>query len=424
MRISLVDHVVSGFAKIAIPFWYLPRFSAVLTAILDEVQEVEQAVIDTLSIRDLLQADLPRLTVLGKLVGEPRFGRALEEYRAAVSARIAANYSRSWPSDVNQVWSLLVGATEALGFDQHMLYTLTKQTHPEIHVLEGVSDTTKVSTDGGVTWATGLTLPSGAWYRVVHTLSTLLLVDTDSGDTQRSTDKGITWAAGGGLGVPGSMWGAICAIPGTDVVFAIDTLGTAKRSLDAGISWTTVTATLGTDACTALPSGRVVCVFDGGSQYSDNLGTTWSVGGVHSGVSTGVALLGSRIVSITNAGDILYSDTGGATWVSGGGLGAGSWYLLGAVDGVLYVLDDVTSRLWSSVDGLAWTAGVVLGSGLWMSAFALRSAALTPSLTLTCAGMLRRAMTSGVPVQALWHDGTTVWDDGWGTGTWAATETR
>ncbi len=94
---------------LAAPFWGKPRVVSILVAVLDQVQRIEDDAWDILTLRTLENADLVRLKVLGKLVGQPRFGFALEAYRDLVRARARANRSQGLALDLVEVLAILVG---------------------------------------------------------------------------------------------------------------------------------------------------------------------------------------------------------------------------------------------------------------------------------------------------------------------------
>jgi hypothetical protein len=95
--------------KLAPPFWGKPFIAALLSAFMREIQRLEDTVWDILDIRTLENADLPRLKVLGKIVGQPRLNFSTESYRLLIEARALANVSRGRASDLLAVLELLVG---------------------------------------------------------------------------------------------------------------------------------------------------------------------------------------------------------------------------------------------------------------------------------------------------------------------------
>jgi hypothetical protein len=95
--------------KLAPPFWGKPFIAALLSSFLREIQRLEDTVWDILDIRTLPNADLPRLKVLGRIVGQPRLNFSTESYRLLIEARALANVSRGRASDLLAVLELLVG---------------------------------------------------------------------------------------------------------------------------------------------------------------------------------------------------------------------------------------------------------------------------------------------------------------------------
>jgi hypothetical protein len=97
--------------ELAPPFWGMPRIVSILVAILDQIQRIEDDAWDILTLRTIDNADLVRLKVLGKLVGQPRFGFDTEDYRDLIRARARANRSQGRALDLVEVMAILVGAT-------------------------------------------------------------------------------------------------------------------------------------------------------------------------------------------------------------------------------------------------------------------------------------------------------------------------
>jgi len=100
----------AGILSLAAPFWGKPRIVAILVAVLDQIQRIEDDAWDILELRTIDNADLVRLKVLGKLVGQPRFGFDTEDYRALIKARARANRSQGRALDIVEVCAILIGA--------------------------------------------------------------------------------------------------------------------------------------------------------------------------------------------------------------------------------------------------------------------------------------------------------------------------
>jgi hypothetical protein len=76
------------------------------------VQRIEDDAWDILELRTLENADLVRLKVLGKLVGQPRLGFDTEDYRALIRARARANRSQGRAVDLRETITILLGSAE------------------------------------------------------------------------------------------------------------------------------------------------------------------------------------------------------------------------------------------------------------------------------------------------------------------------
>ena len=103
------DHDEIASRKLAPPFWGKPFIQAVLSAFVREIQRLEDDLWEMMDLRTLPNADMPRLKVLGRIVGQPRFGLDLEDYRLVIEARALANVSRGRASDILAVLNVLLG---------------------------------------------------------------------------------------------------------------------------------------------------------------------------------------------------------------------------------------------------------------------------------------------------------------------------
>lgn len=108
------QHVETGILQLAGCFWGKPRIASLLAAFLEVLQLQEDDVWALLEQRTIDAADLVRLKVLGRIVGQPRFGFDTEDYRTLIRARALANVSRGRASDVLAVLDLVLGEGEYL----------------------------------------------------------------------------------------------------------------------------------------------------------------------------------------------------------------------------------------------------------------------------------------------------------------------
>jgi hypothetical protein len=103
------NHEEIAARKLAPPFWGKPFVAALLAAFTRELQLLEDTFWEILESRTLPNADIVRLKVLGKLVGQPRLGFGVENYRTLIAARALANVSQGRASDLLAVLDLLLG---------------------------------------------------------------------------------------------------------------------------------------------------------------------------------------------------------------------------------------------------------------------------------------------------------------------------
>ena len=107
------QHAELAVLDLAAPFWGKPRIASVLVAFMQRVQALEDLLHEMLVLRTVDGADMARLKVLGKIVGQPRSGLSLEDYRVLIKARALANVSKGRASDVFAVLQLILGETPA-----------------------------------------------------------------------------------------------------------------------------------------------------------------------------------------------------------------------------------------------------------------------------------------------------------------------
>ncbi len=103
------QHLEEAIVALAPPWWGRPRIAALLASYVRRLQEVEDAIWEVIAIRELATADLPRLKVLGAIIGQPRLLFGEEMYRKVLQARALANVSQGRASDIIGVLEVLVG---------------------------------------------------------------------------------------------------------------------------------------------------------------------------------------------------------------------------------------------------------------------------------------------------------------------------
>lgn len=104
----ITDHVAQGLSKLTSPFKNKPRFAAWFASHLIGWQDLEDHMQVFLASWDVDTCDLPRLTILGKFVGQSPVG-TLETFRRLVKARIMVNRSDTSGPTLIKIARVLLG---------------------------------------------------------------------------------------------------------------------------------------------------------------------------------------------------------------------------------------------------------------------------------------------------------------------------
>lgn len=98
-------HVSDGLAKLVEQLKGKPKLTALVTALLSQVQDVEDALWQLYTLRSILTATGKALDAIGRIVGEPR-GNAPDDdqYRKRILARIRTNLSSGTVNDLHRVF--------------------------------------------------------------------------------------------------------------------------------------------------------------------------------------------------------------------------------------------------------------------------------------------------------------------------------
>ena len=105
------DHVLQALDRLLQQYREQPRIASVITALVDEIQDLENAVADTYDGRWLELAAGKVLDDVGTIVNQARLGFDDARYRSLIKAKIGQNVSQGNPERVIQVAQLLIGAT-------------------------------------------------------------------------------------------------------------------------------------------------------------------------------------------------------------------------------------------------------------------------------------------------------------------------
>jgi hypothetical protein len=188
-----------------------------------------------------------------------------------------------------------------------------------------------------------------------------------------STNGGVTWTAGGSL--PGGISGtAVSVAYGDGRWVALGSGGTSAYSTNGGVSWVAGGAVgSGTYTSIAYGQGVFVAITTGATttRVSVDGGETWTAGGALPASSTWISIAygANKFVAVSSDGavDPAYSVNGGTNWSSAdetGYLGTGTITSIHYGQGVFVVTTSSSNNMASSEDGLTWTTrAITRGSG-------------------------------------------------------------
>lgn len=109
--VKIENHVEQGLALLISQYRDKPRIAALLSSYLRRVQELEDAIFDTLIARLLDNAIGAQLAAIGRIVGQiNEVGWDDDTYRLYIRARIRANQSNGHGDDVIDVLNLVEAA--------------------------------------------------------------------------------------------------------------------------------------------------------------------------------------------------------------------------------------------------------------------------------------------------------------------------
>lgn len=117
--VEKTTHVDEALANLPEQFKGKANFTALLTAIVDEVQELEGVLLDVFEMSWLDNAADAQLDVIGVLVGEDRKNRDDDTYRLFIRVRILLNTCSGTPDQILAVFALLIGAANTLALSEH-----------------------------------------------------------------------------------------------------------------------------------------------------------------------------------------------------------------------------------------------------------------------------------------------------------------
>jgi hypothetical protein len=114
LYVQNLQHVAEGVSHLIDLFRHGPRNQAAVQAVLDEVQELENAAWAVYNAFDPDTAVGQALDFMGRLVGEPRLSRTDDDYRRAIRVRLLVNYSDGTIEQLLEIVAGFLDETEAV----------------------------------------------------------------------------------------------------------------------------------------------------------------------------------------------------------------------------------------------------------------------------------------------------------------------
>lgn len=108
MTIAARDDVTEfALSALPAPFQGKPRIASILASVTNRVQDLETVAYEIITLRLIESATGIYLDRLGRIVGEPRYGRVDSDYRLGIRGRILANRSNGKHEELRAIVSLL-----------------------------------------------------------------------------------------------------------------------------------------------------------------------------------------------------------------------------------------------------------------------------------------------------------------------------
>lgn len=123
--VKITDHEDQAVARLASQFRDRDLIAGLVQSFVKQHQGMEDAIDQLLNERLIDTAIGEQLDGFGQIVGEDRQGRADDEYRIALKARMGRNTSEGTPDDVINVFNLLTGSTHTHLVEMTAVITLT-----------------------------------------------------------------------------------------------------------------------------------------------------------------------------------------------------------------------------------------------------------------------------------------------------------
>ena len=114
MTINITDHVLRALGALLPRFRESDRIKAIVEALVEELQELEDVIFESITKRYLAVAEGENLDVYGILLEQPRNGRTDEDYRRLLESKILANRGGSTPPVIGELAAKLFFSDDPL----------------------------------------------------------------------------------------------------------------------------------------------------------------------------------------------------------------------------------------------------------------------------------------------------------------------
>ena len=412
------DLTTEALGRLAEQFKNKPKLTALISALMRQVQELEDSAQVLYFCRWVDNAEGTQLDGIGSIVNEQRAGRGDALYRLAIKAKVQINFSEAVPEDIYtamrnfhardyqlipiypaafvlrlvDAWveatepsveafaSLLnkvngAGINAIFQYSEHddvRTFAYTEADVLELDTKKGFaepvwlavprnSDQIMRSTDAGDSWS-AITAPYARnWYALAFGNDTWIVVGSTN-YVLRSIDNGLTWS--NSLAIATIAWNGVAY--GNGVWIAVGSNGTDRvmRSIDDGATWSAVAVPETNDwRAVGYADGTWVAVASTGTNramYSIDDGLTWAAALIPDANYWGSLAYGDGVwISVSTAGTnrVARSEDGGATWVTVAAAAASTWISVTYGDGSwVAVAYSGTDRIMFSMDnGLTWS---------------------------------------------------------------------
>jgi hypothetical protein len=383
------DHVTEALEHFVEQFKGKPNLSALMTAFVNQVQDLEDACYELYTERWIDTAVGVQLDGLGAIVGEDREGRGDEEYRLAIKAQIQINFSEATPEDIlTALTNFHTGTYELIetgyaAFIARLIDAWDPDTDPSLEdfvaLLNSVNGAgiaawfqyTLFDDDDTFTFASGDTEETSTTQGFADT-GLFAAVAIGGTDQVMTSPDGVTWTSR--AEAEANQWRDICWSPELDLFAAVSSNGTNRvMTSPDGITWTSrFIFAVSWYGITWSPELGLFAAVGSSNVATSPDGITWTVRTVAEAnewraITWSPELSLFAAVSIDGTNRVMTSPDG-ITWTARTAAAANQWVdITWSPELSLFaaVSIDGTNRVMTSPDGITWTARVAAAANTW-----------------------------------------------------------